>query len=130
MPEIRELGFNYHTADVPVPTTTETVVISSGPVPLTFHTHHIVVLAWCQMTTGAGTTGVTPRIRRGPATAYPQVGEANVVAAGAGVNEQFYIVVAEDRVGEKSVEYSLTVEQAGAVADGIVLQAAILVFVL
>ena len=132
MPDIREAQINFATANVTLTTTTENVAVSSGPIVTPFETHRIVILAWGQLTTGAGTTTVTPRIRRGTAITGTLVGEANAeqVKAAAGSTETFVIMVSEDRANLESVEYSLTLQQAGATGDGTVLQSAILVLVL
>jgi len=132
MADIKEVAFNHSVTDVTISTTTETVVISSGPVSLPFQTCHIIVLAWCQLVSGTGTTDVTPRIRRGTTTAGALVGEANaeVVKTAAGSREPFMIMVHEERAGEEAVEYCLTIQQTAATADGTVNQAAIIVFVL
>jgi len=132
MADIKEVAFNHSVADVTIPTTTETVVISSGPVSLPFHTCHVIILAWCQLTSGAGTTDIVPRVRRGNTTAGALVGEANaeVVKTAAGSREPFMIMVHEERAGEEAVEYCLTIQQAAATANGTVNQAAIIVLVL
>jgi len=132
MADIKEVAFNHKVSDVAIPTTTETVVLSSGLVSLPFHTCHIIVLAWCQLVSGTGTTDVTPRIRRGTTTAGALVGEANaeVVKTAAGSREPFMIMVHEERAGEEAVEYCLTIQQTAATANGTVNQAAIIVLVL
>jgi len=132
MADIKEVAFNHITADVTIPTTTETVVLSSGLVSLPFHTCHIIILAWCQLVSGTGTTDVTPRIRRGTATTGALVGEANaeVVKTAAGSREPFMIMVHEERAGEEAVEYCLTIQQTAATADGTVNQATIVVLVI
>ena len=132
MPDIREAQINFATTDVTLTTTGEAVVVSSGAIVTPFQTHRIVILAWGQLTTGAGTTAVTPRIRRGTATTGTLVGEANAeqVKAAAGSTEPFIILVSEDRADQESVEYSLTLQQTAATGNGTVLQAGILVLVL
>lgn len=130
--EIREAVYTHFTANVTLVTTAETVVVSSGPVTTTFETHRVIILAWAQLTTGTNTTAVTPRIRRGTTTSGTLVSEANAITIGAaaGSNEQFYAAVIEDRQGQAAVEYSLTLEQAGASANGTALQGGILVLLL
>ena len=132
MSDIREAQINFSATDVTLVTTAETVIVSSGPVVAPFQTHRVVILAWGQLVTGAATTTVTPRIRRGTATSGSLVWEANAVEvkAAAGSREPFFIMVSEARAGEESVEYSLTLAQASATGNGTVSQAAILVLVL
>ena len=132
MADIYEKEVVYQSADVNIPTTTETVVVSSGPVRAPVPTFRAHVQAWFQIATGAGTTGFTPRIRRGTATSGTLVGQAisMIIVAAAGSQEMQFIDVVEERAGEASVEYSLTVEQGGATGNGTVLQAAISVEIL
>lgn len=132
MADIQEKIVNISATDVTITTTTETVIISSGGIILPFQTALILIKAWAQLTTGAATTTVTPRIRRGTAVGGTLVGEANAITIGAaaGSNEQFFIMAMEGRSGEQSVEYSLTLQQASATGNGTVLQAGIEVEVL
>ena len=132
MPDIEELQQNTVTANVTVTTTSETVAVSSGGVKMPRPTARVLIIAWCLMTSGAGTTSITARVRRGTATSGTLVGEANLqsLAVAAGGNESVFKMVSEARADEESVEYSLTVEQAAATGNGTVLEAAIAVLVL
>jgi hypothetical protein len=129
MPEVLEKSVDTSTANVTVPTTTETVIITSGRAPVPLATVRAVVTAWVQLTTGAGTTAVTPRIRRGSAVTDPLVGEATAeaVKAAAGSTEPFTITVSETLDNAEAANYSVTLQQTGATADGTALQAAIAV---
>ncbi len=132
MPELEEKGVNFSTTDVTLVTTAETVVISSGPVPVGRQTCQVLVKAWCQLITGTATTTVTARIRRGTAIGGALVGEANAetLKAAAAGTEPFVVMAAEDRADMASVEYSLTLQQASATANGTVKQALIEVEIL
>ena len=132
MPELNEIGSATTTTNVTITTTTEAVAISSGEVRVPNQTARIVVIGWAQVTTGAATTTLTPRIRRGTAIKGTLVGEANAeeVKAAAGSTEPVMLIVQEDRANEASVEYSLTVQQASATGNGTILQAGIIVLVL
>lgn len=132
MSRIRDAIINFAVANVTLSTTTEAVVVSSGPAKAPLQTHRAIVFAWGQLTTGAGTTAVTPRIRRGTTTGGALVGEANAeeVKAAAGSTEPFLIMVSEDRADIDTMEYSLTLAQTGATGNGTVLQAAVVVLVL
>jgi hypothetical protein len=132
MPELEEKGVNFSTTDVTLTTTTETVVISSGRVPVSRQTCQVLVKAWCQLVTGAATTTVTPRIRRGQAVGGALVGEANAetLKAAAAGTEPFVVMAVEDRADVDSVEYSLTLQQASATGNGTVKQALIEVEIL
>ncbi len=127
MAEVLEKEVVVSATNVTLVTTGETVIISSGPLKMPFQTARAIIKAWAQLTTGAATTTVTPRIRRGTAVGGTLVGEANAedVKAAAGSTEPFFIMASEARAGEESVEYSLTLQQAAATGNGTVLQAGI-----
>jgi hypothetical protein len=129
MPDIREAEANYSATDVTLVTTAETVIISAPALVLPADASRIVILAWVQLTTGAASTTVTPRIRRGATTSDALVGEANAetVKAAAGSTEPFFIMVAEDVNLRDRLIYSLTLQQAAATGNGAAVQASILV---
>ncbi len=131
MADIREAVANSITANVNVPTTTETIAITSDPVVIPGDAVQVCVLAWGQLTTGAGTTTVTPRIRRGTLITDPLIGEANAenVKAAAGSTEPFLIMVVETLIVRDKIQYVFTLQQAAAAGAGTVLQASILVLV-
>lgn len=131
MSDIQEVAFATSETDVTITTTTEGVAITSPPALLPRETHRILVVGWCQLTTGTGTTAVTPRIRRGSDTSGALVGDAvsEAVKATAGSSEPFFVMVSEERSGEESVRYSLTLQQTSATADGTVNQSGVVVFV-
>lgn len=126
-----QVAFGIATANVTLTTTSETSVVTSGPATASRQTVNVCVLGWAQLTTGTNTTAVTPRIRRGSTTSGTLVGEGNAVTLGAaaGSTEQFYAIACEDRSDVASVDYNMTLEQAGASANGSALQAGIIVFV-
>jgi len=115
--------------NVTLTTTTETVIVTSDPIHLTYPSQRFIIIAYVQLTTGAGTTTVTPRIRRTALVGGALVGEANAetIKVTAGGTEPFFIMVSEERTGVESVVYSLTLAQASATGDGTALQATILV---
>lgn len=132
MPDIVEKIVNFSQADVSVPTTTETVAIASGPVTVPFETARILITARCQLTLGTGTTGVTPRIRKGSGVTGAVVGDAilEAIKTAAGSTEQFTLTVSESVQDVANVEYAFTVQQTAASANGTVAQASIEVEVL
>lgn len=131
MAEVYEIAMNHSTTDVVVPTTTETVVITSPKITLPFRNHRVLVRAWGQLTVGAGATALTPRIRRGAATTGALVGEANAeaVKGAAGSTEPVTITVIDEVSDVDVVQYSFTVQQTGATGDGTIVQSAIEVIV-
>lgn len=121
-------GCNTATVNVTVTTTTEAVAVSSPVVQLPFDTGEIFVFGWAQLTTGTNTTGVTPMIRQGTAITGTALTEANIegVKITAGGTEPFYAIGIEQRTAS-NVQYSFTLKQTAASADGSILQAGICV---
>jgi len=132
MPELEEKAVNYRSDDIALATTTETLVISSGPVKVQRATCLVHIRAWAVLTTGAATTTVTPRIRRGTAVTGTAVGQANTenVKAAAGSSEPFVVEAIEQRENVDTVEYSLTLQQVSATGNGNIEAAAIEVEIL
>jgi hypothetical protein len=132
MAEVLEKQVATTTSNVTLTTTGETVIISSGAVKVPSQTCLVHVRAWAQLTTGTGTTAVTPRIRRNTTTSGTLVSEANAetLKAAAGGTEPFMVEATERRSDQDTVEYSLTLQQTGASGDGTGLQAAIEVEIL
>jgi len=132
MPELEEKQVATLTSNVTLSTTSETVILSSGPVKVPRQTCLVHIRAWAQLVTGVATTTVTPRIRRGTSTSGALVGLAGaetlkVAVAG---NEPFVMEAIEQRSNQDTVEYSLTLQQANATGDGVAVQAAIEVEIL
>jgi len=132
MPELEEKSVNYSGTEVVVTTTTETVIISSGPVKVARQTCRVVVKAWAVLVTGTAATAVTSRIRRGTAITgavladeYPET-----LKAAAGGTEPFVIQGTEERSNVDTVEYSLTLQQASATGNGSAFRAMIEVEIL
>lgn len=132
MPELEEKAVSTTLVGATLVTTTETVVVSSGPVKVPMATCLVHIRAWVQLLTGAGTTAVTARIRRGTTTggALVGIGNAEALKATAGAIEPFVIEVTEQRQNMDVVEYSLTLQQTSATGNGTVGQAAIEVEIL
>lgn len=120
--------FNKATADVAIVTTTEKDIIASNLTNTPRDEVRVVILCWAQLTTGTNTTGVTPHIRRGTGIAGTLLTEANAetIKVAAGGTEMFFWMASEQRAAT-SIQYSCTLTQAAASANGSVLQAAILV---
>lgn len=125
-----QIGFATTTSNVSVVTTTETVVIHSGPIVAPRDTFEVCVLGWAQFTIGADTTHVTPTIRRGNGATGTVVGEANAeeIKTAAADVEPFVKIACEQRTNVATVDYSFTLDQTGATGNGSALQAAILVW--
>ncbi len=129
MANIREAEAASSGTNVTLVTTAETVIITAPRLTLPAQSVQLYILAWAQLTTGAATTTVTPRIRRGTAITDPLISEANAenVKAVAGSTEPFLIAVVDNVSDLVTVEYSLTLQQAAATGNGTALQASILI---
>lgn len=125
----RVLAYANFTTDVTLTTTTEAVVVTSPQVTSVRETTEVIVIAWAQLTTGAGTTTVTPRIRRGGAITSTLIGEANAetIKVAAGGTEPFVSIQTETIAGGGNFTYSFTLAQAGATGNGSALQGGIVV---
>ena len=129
MANIRAAEATSSGTNVTLTTTSETVVVTSPVLVLPADRVQLYILAWGQLTTGTGTTTVTPRIRRGTTTGGTLIGEANAeqVKAAAGSTEPFLIALVDNVTDLVSVQYVFTLQQAGATADGTFLQGSMLV---
>lgn len=126
-----EIGVNVSGASATLVTTAEATVVASGPVKTPSRNHQVLILAWAQLTLGAATTTVTPRVRRSALVGGSLVGEGNAINNGvpAGETESFFMMATEERQNESEVEYNLTLQQAAATGNGTVVQSGIVVLV-
>lgn len=132
MPELLEVGAGFSTTNVTVTTTTETIVATSELLLVPTSQARAIVTAWAHLTTGTGTTAVTPRVRRGDAITSTIVGDAvaEEVKAAAGSDEHFDIFVVDTLDEADQVQYVFTLQQTGASADGTILQGGLLVLLI
>jgi hypothetical protein len=114
------------TANTTIVTTAETVLATVGGVSTPRKTT-VNVEGWAQVTTGASTTSLVPRIRRGTDATGTLIGEGNPVTIGAaaGGTEDIEIRVSDVAVDLANASYVLTVVQTAASANGTALQAGI-----
>lgn len=108
------------TGAVALVTTAETVVNTSNPVPMPSTNAKYVIRGYVLVTPGTNTTGLTVRIRRGNAVTDTLVGPASSVTAGVAAAALILLPFgfAEFLGGVVSAQYCVTVEQAGASANG------------
>lgn len=114
------------TADVTLVTTAETVVATLSGVN-TGGKRDVALRGWAQVTTGVGTTALTPRIRRGTTVGGTLIGEANPeqVEAAAGSTEESSTEVTDAGVELGGASYVLTIQQTAATGNGTALQASL-----
>jgi len=112
--------------DVTIVTTTETVVATLSGITTPRRTN-ITLRGWAQVTTGAATTALTTRIRRGTTITGTLVGEANAtqVAAVAGSTEEVDVQVEDPGVDLAMGTYVLTVQATAATGNSTALQASL-----
>jgi hypothetical protein len=112
----------YNTVDTPLVTTTETTVATLSTVSTQRPGQTVCLTGHLTLTTGTNTTAMTIRVRADSLTGTV-VGEAPVdaIEAAAGSVETHSIYVEDSAPGEvQNKTYVLTVQQAGATANGTV----------
>lgn len=128
MPDVKELAIGAATTNVTVTTTTETEAVQSGRIAVPSQRVRAIIVAIINLDSGAGTTAVTPRIRRGTTTSGTLVSEA-IAHETTAAEAATWVVAAEEELTDLGhVEYIASVEQAGASGNGTVNNALILVF--
>ena len=132
MSEVKEAEVSIEADQKTITTTTEQIAATVSNVRLRSRTNRVLLIAWAQVSTGTACSALTPRIRRGAAITGALVNEANAeeVKAAAGSREFVMTMGIDEREGEESVEYSVTVQQTDASANGSVDQAGIVALVL
>lgn len=125
MPELLEKGVGRTTTDVTVTTTTETVAATSEKIAPPRAGVRALIKAYVTLDSGAGTTAVTPRIRRGTTASGTLVSEA-VAHETTAAEAATWVVTAEEVLGDLGeVQYVVTVAQTGASGNGTVANATI-----
>jgi hypothetical protein len=112
-------------AAVTLVTTAETFVAYTGRCEAVAPTMRAIIKAWALITTGAGTTNVSLRIRRGNGLAGAVIVNGPPVALGPATQLDTSLVFAETLQNVESADYSLTVAQTGASGNGVVQMASI-----
>lgn len=105
-----------------VVTTTETAIVNSNQIPVPFQTAKAVLQAMVNFTPGTTTTAVTLRIRKGIGIAGTLVGEAYVSGSGltAAVASNFMVLATDLLAGVGVGQWTLTIQQTAATANGTV----------
>jgi hypothetical protein len=100
-------------------TTAETVIITTPLIAVPADAGNVVVIAHVIPNGGGGVTGYTLRLRRGATLADTQAfGFGPILTPGAGQPNTLTFVFSEVITAFSAVQYSLTLAQAGAVANG------------
>lgn len=132
MADIQEVSHNFSVAAVTITTTTEKIIISAPGIAVVRPTVFAMIIGWGQLLIGTGTTHVVPRIRRGTAITDTLIGDATSeeIKTAVADREPFFIMVGEELSAAANVEYSFSLQQTAASANGTVDQAAILVLLM
>jgi hypothetical protein len=112
-------------AAVTLVTTAETFVAYTGRCEANLPTLRAIVRCWALITTAAGTTNVSFRIRRGNGLAGAVIVNGPPVSLGPSTQLDTSMVFAETLLNVEYADYSLTVAQTGASANGVVQMASI-----
>lgn len=114
-------------AAVPVPTTTETLVVTGNLLTTSNPNGKAVIRGWVDLTVGAGTTGITIAVYAGAAIGGRLVGTKNPEAGDftAGNTATFEVEFVDPFSNVSGVQYCISVQQTGATGDGSVLAALI-----
>lgn len=120
------------TLPTPIPATDETVIFASPTLTVPTHNARINVRAWICWTTGTGTTAAIVRLREGNGLSGAIVNQAVVqsLVVAAGLIDAMWTQAAVEVANVQSVQYTLTIAQVGATANGLLNAAALEVEVL
>jgi hypothetical protein len=132
MADVREAVANSNNTSVTLVTTAETVIITSDPLVPAADNERVLILAWCNMATGTGTTNVTPRLYRGTGVTGTLLGSAVAegIKAAVGGHEPFFFMWVDNITNLMQVQYTFSLQQTGASANGATDNQAIAVFAL
>ncbi len=114
-------------AAVAIPTTNETLAVTSSQTSTPQEVALVLIVAAIAVTTGAATTALQLRIRRGVSVAGQQVGQTYNHPAPAAGNTTVMMMAVDQQINTYFCQYSLTVQQTAATANGTVTAATIFV---
>lgn len=113
------------------PSNAETIVWTTSPLGLTQDAALVLILGDVAMTIGTGTTALIFQIRRGPLITSPLIGGTTVTQTVVAGNSQFIPYFTGDvNSGVAVPQYSLTIQQTGATAAGVISAGTLFAFVL
>ena len=112
-------------------TTAETVICTTPQLTLPLDFAQVIILFFCALTTGVGTTNINWKIRRGTTVAGAVVAGPGVnLTAAAGTNPYVSGVAVDVPGAVAGQQYSLTLTQFAATGNGAVDDAVMLAFAL
>ena len=113
-------------AAVNVPTNAETVVANTNPYTADGPNRQVTIDAEGEITTGASTTALVVKIRRGTAVTGTQVGATQTITVPTAGNKVQFGLQVVDTPGEVAgQQWCVTVQQTGGAANGTVDQVSI-----
>lgn len=107
-------------ANTTIVTTTETIVATLSGINTDQGGRRVILNGMVELTTGASTTAVVLRIRRGATITDTVIGTADTdTIIGAAGSTDPYVIEETDNIGEvNNLTYVLTVQQTGATGNG------------
>lgn len=121
--------YNPQVTDVNVVTTNETAAITTAPVSVTLDGDPIYISGSLNFTTGASTTSVTVRCRRGVGVAGALVQETEPYTIGAAANATIPFGFQDIPGAVAGQQYTITIQQTAATGNGTVNNAEATLFV-
>jgi len=111
--------------------TAEALVVVSGEREILSVPSGVLVIGWARLEAGVGTSSITVRVRRGRGIRGKELGASvsrspRATASSSGV---VAVLARDDANRAATLEYSVTVAQAGATGDGTILQSGVFVLV-
>jgi hypothetical protein len=110
---------------VTVPTTSETPLVKGNFLSPPFQNAKVIVMGLVQINPGAGTTGLTLRVRRNPGAENLEISPTTGFQLTPAGTITISCMVADVIPDGRAVQYQLTLQQTGASGNGIVASSAV-----
>lgn len=132
MADIQEVSAAVRRTNITLVTTTEAVVVTAPTISVPRQAVLAFVFGWALVTTGADTTSLQPRIRRGSSISGTIISDVNIqqIKGAVGTNESVFLMASEELANQSEAQYVYTMGQIDATANGLSLEAAILVLLI
>ncbi len=130
MSSILQAGFGVNIAAQTITTTTELSGVTSSLVVATTPVEHVLVIGYLTVALGAGTTTGTVRIRRGSGITGTVVGNPQARTVTASTTVTLVAMVSEDQILLGEIQYTVSMQQGAATANGTIQEAVIVVLFL
>jgi hypothetical protein len=115
------------TSNTPLNTTTNTLLVTLGPIDVPADSTRVIIAGLCCILTGAGATALAIQVRRGALITDPLVGVSLADPGAASTNCQVNLMVIDTLVNAATATYSLCCAQVAATGNGQNVQSALFV---